>query len=144
MKPISHNLILLIFVIFTSFWPTRICDTQGSNPKIGQMPFPIIPIIGEYEYASQYFMQWITENPNYSMIEGIISMTTPPVYQVILTEKESKKKLYYCNSEAKIKGFARNGKLARRAEIDFRTSKQIGQMTAYAFGFRDATGQAIP
>jgi hypothetical protein len=78
-------------------------------------PIPILPLLVEYEYAPLYLMQWIDDHPQYSMIEAIVHQTAPPLYQVILTEKETRRRVYYCNLKAKALELARDGREAHAA-----------------------------
>src|SRR5215468_2413420 len=81
-------------------------------------PFPILPLIADFEYVSQNFIQFINDNPRYSMIEAIIDKADPPVYQVILNEKGSSRRVYYSNSEPRVKYLTGIGREARLAKID--------------------------
>ena len=56
----------LAIVILAGIGP-RASGAAGNRAQL-----PIVPVIVEYEYAEQYFMQWISDNPKYSMIEAII------------------------------------------------------------------------
>jgi len=107
------------------------------------LPFPIVPLVLEYEHAPHYFAQWIGSSPQYSMIEAINIQAEPPVYQVVLTNKASGERVYYSNSEAKIKSLTRTGKKGVLTPIDFKVIENVAEQPTYAFAFSDEKGQAI-
>lgn len=116
---------------------------QPVQEAAGTIPLPIIPIILEFEYSPKYFIQWIKDNPKYSMIEGIVVQTSPPVYQVVLTEAGDKRRIYYSNSDAQVKILSGDGRLARTTPIEFQTKESLGEQPAHEFAFRDEAGQSI-
>ncbi len=136
---------LLIFAslaIYALLYVNPITRAQQSGAKANPVPLPVVPLIVEYEYAPQYFMQWISDDPQYSMIEALVSKSTPPIYQIILTEKGSGRQVYYCNSEAKVKALAGERKEAHFTPIDFKATESAAAPT-YGFAFRDARGKPI-
>jgi hypothetical protein len=107
------------------------------------LPFPIVPLLVEYENASQYFMQWINEKAAYSMIEAFFTKEQPEVFQITLVEQSTKRRVYYTNSEARVKFLRDIGKETRLAKIDYRLVRNIGQSPTYLFAFPDDHGRAI-
>ncbi len=116
-------------------------EAQGNQPA--PIPFPVLPLLMEYEYAPHYFMQWITDHPQYERIEASVSQTKPPAYQIVLTEKGSGRRVSYCSSEAKVKALESRGQEARLAKIEYSGSNAIGQAPSHAFRFADEKGQPI-
>lgn len=116
---------------------------QQQTMPTKQLVFPLIPIIVEYEYAPIYFYQDIDNNPQYSSITAIISKTEPPVYKIVLAEKETGRRVYYSNSQAKVKALEHEGKEAHVTAIDYKVVQTVGQQPTYGFGFRDSRGQPI-
>jgi hypothetical protein len=106
-------------------------------------PIPIVPFIAEYEYAPVYFMQWINDSPQYSRIAASVGAETPPIYLVVLTEKESNRPIYYTNSPARAKALKTEGKEAYHTPIDFKEVRKVEQELNIGFGFRDRHGQPI-
>src|SRR5438128_1975530 len=80
----------------------------------------IVPFILEYENAQKYFVQKINTSSDYLGIEAIIQSGTPEVYQVSLVEKESRRKVFYTNSEARAKFLTASGKVARVVQIAYK------------------------
>jgi len=116
-------------------------QTQPAAPR-NAVPFPIIPVIVEYDYLPLYFLQWMNDDPHYSRITAAVHPGEPPVYQITLTERAGGD-IHYCNSRERVEALRRAGKQAHFAAIDYRTTRNVGQPTTYGFGFRDAQGRAI-
>ncbi|PYP83528.1 MAG: hypothetical protein DMF61_23185 [Blastocatellia bacterium AA13] len=116
---------------------------RASGAEGNRGPVPIIPVIVEYEYAAQYFMQWISDNPKYSMIEAIIGAGQPRVIQMILTETKSERRVIYTDSESKVKALTGAGEEARAAKIDFKVANNVGHQPTFGFAFADERGKAI-
>ncbi len=110
--------------------------------KPARAPLPILPFLVEYEYAPLHLMQWINDHPQYAMIEAIIGDGEPPLIQLILTEKEPRRRVWYCNTDAKVKALTQTGKEAHLAAIDYKTAQNGGQPT-YGLAFRDRHGQPL-
>jgi hypothetical protein len=106
-------------------------------------PIPIVPFIADYEYAPVYLMQWINDSPQYSRIAASVGAENPPVYLVVLTEKESNRPIYYTNSAPRAKALKTEGKEAYHTPIDFKEVRKVEQERNIGFGFRDRHGQAI-
>jgi hypothetical protein len=116
---------------------------QASPAQVNPVQLPIVPVIVEYDYASQYFRQWINDHPQYSMITAVVGEGASPVYQIIFTEKESKREIYYSNSEAKVKTLTLAGKEAHRANISLKVMETAGTVPTYEFTFRNQQKQPV-
>ncbi len=120
-----------------------IANAQILPEKKLPISFPLIPFIVEYEYAPYYFSQDIYEHPQYSLIEAIFEPDKPSSLQLVLTEKETKKRTFYCSSEAIVKMRTLEGKEAVLSKIDFKTAPESNELPTYDFAFRDKQGQPI-
>jgi len=120
-----------------------IANAQILPEKKLPISFPLIPFIVEYEYAPYYFSQDIYEHPQYSLIEAIFEPDKPSSLQLVLTEKETKKRTFYCSSEATVKMRTLEGKEAVLSKIDFKTAPESNELPTYDFAFRDKQGQPI-
>jgi hypothetical protein len=109
----------------------------------GQAFFPIVPVIIQYEYAPKYFLQWINDHPRYERIEAMIHQTEPLNLEVILTEKNTGRRVYYCNSQSRAESLKRAGQAAHPAKIDFQFKREIDQQSTYMFAFSDENNQAV-
>lgn len=123
-----------------------VCALAGQNQTSAQSsetqknPFPVVPVIMEYEYVPHYFMQWLDDDPHYSRIEAAIS---DRLYTLTLTEKQSARRINYCNSEAKVNALSRAGIEARLTKIDYQATNRLGQLPAHEFSFNDQRGQKV-
>lgn len=137
---IINALLLLLSVSFVA--DAQIAATGPQKPPI---TFPVIPFIAEYEYAPYYFSQDIYEHPQYSLIETVFAPDEPASLQIILTEKQTQKRVFYCNSEAKVKMLLLAGGEAVLSKIEFKKTQSGGDnaLPNYEFAFRDKQGQPI-
>jgi hypothetical protein len=102
---------------------------------------PIVPVLAEYEFAPQYFSQWI-KHPNYSLIEAI-SNKDGTIWQIILTETETRKRVVYTNSKTQFEYLKKEGKEVYLTNIDFKKTQEAGEQPFFGFAFADKTGQPI-
>lgn len=115
---------------------------QSATQK-GAPPLPIFPLILNYDYETKYFVQWIAGCPQYSMISASVSKDDPITLQIVLTENGTGKRIYYSNSEGKVKGLLQAGLNAHFVKIDFKTGEDADERPAFAFGFPDEHGVPI-
>lgn len=106
------------------------------------LPFPIIPVVLQYEYVPLHFMQWIKDDPNYSLASAYMYPGESPVYEIMLVEK-SGGSVYYCNSKERVDLLTHKGKQAYVVAIDFKKTQNAGQAPTYNVGFRDSSGRPI-
>ena len=105
---------------------------------------PIVPLIIDYQFALKYFMQPLSDNPDYSIIEAYVLSEKPPVYQIALTGKQTKRPAIYCNSETRVKALKRNGQDARLVQINMKTDQGPDRQTpTYEFSFVASQGQSV-
>ncbi|MGH9939979.1 MAG: hypothetical protein ACREAM_27370 [Blastocatellia bacterium] len=144
MKRLSiRNLSLLACAAF-ALWLYHFNVIAQRAPETKKPAFiPILALLIEYEYAPLSLMQWINDHPQYTMIEAIVHQTSTPLYQVILTEKETRRRVYYCNVEAKVKELTRAGREAHLAAIDFKTASNAEGPTSYGLALSDKRGQPV-
>src|SRR5215510_2829819 len=76
-------------------FPQSQTGAQSANGQNSVTPFPIVPVVMEYEHAPLFFLQWITKDPRYTMIEASVNQTSPPIYQIVLTGKTEGQRTYY-------------------------------------------------
>ncbi|MEN3332110.1 MAG: hypothetical protein V7641_1475 [Blastocatellia bacterium] len=116
---------------------------QPTPAAASAVPLLILPVILEYDYTPKYFLQWITDNPQYTLIEASLFQTKPPVYFITLTEKANGRRVFYCNSETLMKALAAEGKNARQTAIEYHVTETVGEQPTHAFSFKDEQGQLI-
>jgi hypothetical protein len=121
-----------------------VANGQQIIEKKPQIPLPVVPLILEYEYAPNFFAQWIANHPQYSRIEAVVdNLEKAATIQIVLFEREGGKRIFYCPSEARVKALQAEGKEVYLSKIDFKTAQAADQQPTYGFGFRDKSGQAI-
>jgi hypothetical protein len=122
--------------------PSQTGITQVPKQAV-EMPLLIIPLIIEYAYSPAYYLQWIADDPNYSIIEAVLIQSSPPLYQIVLTEKATKQRVFYASSEENVKALIGAGKIAQQTAIDVKVIQEVGEPAVHVFSFRDKRGQAI-
>jgi hypothetical protein len=118
-------------------------ETQDAPAPAARLPVPALPLIVHYEYIPHYFVQWLSDHPQYARIEAAVTESKPPVFNLTLTEKGSGRRVNYCNSEARVKTLAPAGQEARLTKIDYRATNNFGQLPSHEFSFTDERGQAV-
>lgn len=118
-------------------------DAQETKESKQKLFFPILPVNIEYEFAPQYFSQWIENHPQYSKIEVIVEGRENEKLQIALTEKEGDKRVFYSNSESDINTLLTEGKEAYLTKIDYKTSQAVDQQPNHGFGFLDKHKQPV-
>ncbi|NOT58894.1 MAG: hypothetical protein HOP19_01580 [Acidobacteria bacterium] len=123
-------------VIALLFAPLFIAEAQQQPTRV---PLPIVPLLIEYEYAPLYLMQFLTGHARYTQIEAVISKSDA---QVILVEKDGRR-VWYANTEAKVKALTQAGREAHLAAIDYQAiAGEAGRQT-HGVALRDKHGQVI-
>jgi len=144
MKRLSIRNLSLVACAAFALWLYHFSVSARQAPETRKPALlPIVPLLIEYEYAPLHLMQWIDDHPQYTMIEAIVNQTGTPLYQVILTEKEARRRVYYCNVEAKVKELARDGREAYLAAIDFKTASDAEGPQRYGLALSDKRGQHV-
>lgn len=116
--------------------------SQQASSQQNQRALPLVPLIMRYEYVPHYFMQALTDDPHYARIEAAIYDAKPPIYNLVLTEKNGRR-VNYSNSEEKVAALKRAGTEARLIRIDYRSVNKFGQLPAHEFAFTDERGQPV-
>jgi hypothetical protein len=111
-------------------------------PEKASAPFPIIPLLVEYEYVPRHLIQWLDDHPQYTRIEAAVNGARSPVLNLVLTDKRGHR-VNYSNSAAKVDALKRAGQEARSTKIEYRATNDLGQLPAHEFGFTDERGQAV-
>ena len=124
---------LLLFSI-----PALVIAPQTSRAVHGSpLAFPIVPVTLEFEYVPLHYMQWIKDDPNYTLASAYMYPGESPVYEVMLVEKLGGV-TYYSNSKERVELLTHKGKQAYVVAIDFKKTQSVGQPPTYNVGFRDS------
>lgn len=116
---------------------------QNAEKKSAEMLLPVIPLIADYQYTPVYVSQDIEGHPQYKEIMAIFNPEDASSVEVVLIEKDSHKRVYYCNSENNQTKRKMQGYEAFLAKIDFKISESDKQLPIYGFGFQDKKGQPV-
>lgn len=111
--------------------------------KNAETILPIFPVIAEYEYAPVYLGQDIKNHSQYAEIKAIFDPVDASSVEIILIEKTTKKRIFYCNSESNFRKRKMQGYDANFVKIDFKPSVSNDQLPIYGFGFQDKKGQPV-
>ncbi|NNE98095.1 MAG: hypothetical protein HKN25_03650 [Pyrinomonadaceae bacterium] len=104
---------------------------------------PVLPIIAEYEYAPVYLAQDIGGHDKYEEIIAVFDPNDASTVEVILIEKATNKRIYYCNSELNALKRRMQGEEPILTKIDFKRSESDEGLPIYGFGFKGKDGQPI-
>lgn len=143
MKKLFIQKALLSLLIFIISNITIVAKTVDSDKKKAQIAFPIIPIIAEFEYSPFHFSQMLSNHPKYSMIEATFDSNGLPSLEVVLTEKENSKRIYYSNSEEKVNQRKIYGAESILTKIDFKMPNENDEVQMYGIGFSDKYEQPV-
>ncbi len=125
-----------------------ICAASPSNQKNDEKKnieaiIPIIPIIAEYEYTPVYLSQDIKGHPKYWRINAVFDPAEASSVEIVLIEKGTNKRVYYCNSPINVEKRKAFGDEAILTRIDFKPSESDKQLPIYGFGFLDKNKQPV-
>lgn len=126
---------LIFFIVTLGVIPAG----TGHPAALDQTPLPLVPLIVEYEYAPQYFMQFLNDHPQYARIEASL---VDNARHLVLTEK-SGRRVNYCDNEARVNALKRGRLEARLTKIDYRETNNFGEPPSHEFAFTDERGQAV-
>ncbi|HYL97446.1 MAG TPA: hypothetical protein VEZ90_00715, partial [Blastocatellia bacterium] len=133
---VSLTLFILIVILPAPKPPSMLATTGPGTP-------PIVPLIVRYEHQPLHLTQWISNDPQYSMIQASVGNGDVPGCEVSLTETGTGRTVYYCSSPDRARYLISMGNIARASKIDFKTVRTPGEQPLYAFGFLDEHNQPV-
>jgi hypothetical protein len=75
--------------------------TAFAQTPTATIPPPIAPILAQYRFWPEQFVQWIGNELPYSMVEFDIDENSgKPIYDVVLTDRVTQKRTHYSNTQA--------------------------------------------
>ncbi|HEY6392632.1 MAG TPA: hypothetical protein VIX89_15225 [Bryobacteraceae bacterium] len=97
---------------------------------------PLLPLLVRYEFIPEYFVEWLRDSPDYSMIEAYVYRGGPePIYRVGLVDKKTGKRVNYCNAAAMVARLKQDGDEAYQTPIDFEAPAPADLRRGATFGF---------
>ena len=136
-------LVTTVFLLLTLVCAAAPTQQEDSEKKEIAAVIPIVPFIVEYEYAPVYLSQDIKGHPTYWRISATFDPGDKSSLEIVLIEKGTNKRVYYCNSAINVAKRNINGDEAILTKIDFKPSKSDKDLPIYGFGFLDKNKQPV-
>jgi hypothetical protein len=110
-----------------------------------QLPAPIAPEQIVYRHWPEQFVQWIGPELSYSMIELYVDPAggATPLYDAVLTERSSGKRVHYTNQQQMVDIAKRSGADAYLTTMQLDRPANVGKDATYLLRFVDHTGQPV-
>ncbi len=110
-----------------------------------QLPAPVAPQQIVYRHWPEQFVQWIGPELPYTMIELYVDPTagSTPLYEVVLTERASGKRIHYSNQQQMVDINQRSGAPAYLTNMQFDRPANAGNGGTYLLRFVDHAGQPV-
>jgi hypothetical protein len=116
------------------------------SPAFAQskLPPPVPPVLISYQYWPGLFMQWVGKELPYSMIQVYTDRNvTPPLYDVVLTERATGKRIHYANQQSLVDQARQAGDDAYLTTINLKTSNETSSQGTYEFSFTEHDGTPV-
>jgi hypothetical protein len=115
---------------------------QTAQPML---PPPIAPEQIIYRHWPEQFVQWIGPELPYTMIELYIdpSSGATPLYEVVLTERTTGKRVHYANQQQMVDLDKRSGADAYLTTVQLDRPANVGKDATYLLRFVDKAGQPV-
>ena len=115
---------------------------QSSEPSL---PPPIAPEQIVYRHWPEQFVQWIGPELPYTMIELYVDpgAGTTPVYDAVLTERTTGKRIHYANQQQMVDIDKRSGAEAYLTTMQLDRPANAGKDATYLLRFIDHAGEPV-
>jgi hypothetical protein len=112
---------------------------------LAQIPAPLAPEQIVYRHWPEQFVQWIGPELPYTMIELYVdpSASATPVYDAVLTERATGKRVHYANQQSMVDVDKRSGAEAYLTTMQLDRPDNGGKGATYLLRFVDHTGQPV-
>jgi hypothetical protein len=119
-----------------------VVGAQAAQPLL---PAPLAPEQIIYRHWPKQFVQWIGPELPYTMIELYVDpgAAATPLYEVVLTERTTGKRVHYTNQQPMLDVDKRSGGEAYLTQIQLDTPAKVGSGATYLLRFNDHTGQPV-
>lgn len=109
------------------------------------LPPPMAPEQIIYRHWPKQFVQWIGSELPYTMIELYVDPGTAatPLYEVVLTERATGKRVHYANQQQMVDLDKRSGADAYLTRMQLDSPANAGAAATYLLRFVDHTGQPV-
>jgi hypothetical protein len=114
---------------------------QTAEPVI---PPPIAPEQIIYRHWPEQFVQWIGPELPYTMIELYVDPAgATPLYEAVLTERATGKRIHYSNQQEMVDVDKRSGAEAHLTRMQLDRPANVGTGAAYSLRFVDQAGEPV-
>jgi hypothetical protein len=124
-----------------------LCSAVSLFAQSGESPLPppLAPEQIVYRHWPEQFVQWIGPELPYTMIELYIDpgAGTTPVYDAVLTERTTGKRIHYANQQQMVDIDKRSGAEAYLATMQFDRPANAGKDATYLLRFVDHAGEPV-
>jgi hypothetical protein len=124
-----------------------LCSAASLFAQSGESPLPppIAPEQIVYRHWPEQFVQWIGPELPYTMIELYVGPGTgpTPVYDAVLTERTTGKRIHYANQQQMVDINKRSGAEAYLATMQLDRPANAGKDAAYLLRFVDHAGEPV-
>jgi len=124
-----------------------LCSAVSMFAQSGDTPLPppVAPEQIAYRHWPEQFVQWIGPELPYTMIELYIDPGTgaTPVYDAVLTERSTGKRIHYANQQLMVDIDKRSGAEAYLAPMQFDRPASAGKDATYLLRFVDHAGEPV-
>jgi hypothetical protein len=124
-----------------------LCSAVSLFAQSGEssLPPPIVPEQIVYRHWPEQFIQWIGPELPYTMIELYIDpgAGATPVYDAVLTERTTGKRIHYANQQQMVDIDKRSGAEAYLTTVQFDRPANAGKDATYLLRFVDHAGEPV-
>jgi hypothetical protein len=108
------------------------------------LPAPIAPEQIVYRHWPEQFVQWIGTELPYTMIELYVDPAgTTPLYEAVLTERTTGKRIHYANQQEMVDVDKRSGAQAYLANMQLDRPANVATGATYLLRFVDQAGEPV-
>ncbi len=117
----------------------------SAGTMFAQLPAPIAPEQIVYRHWPEQFVQWIGPELPYTMIELYVDPAdgATPLYDAVLTERSTGKRLHYTNQQKMVEIDKRSGADAYLTTMQLDRPANPGKDATYLLRFVDHSGQPV-
>ena len=117
----------------------------SSYAQTAELPPPIAPEQIVYRHWPEQFVQWIGTELPYTMIELYVDPTggNTPLYEAVLTERASGKRVHYANQQQMVDIDKRSGADAYLTKMQLDRPANAGTGATYLLRFVDHAGEPV-
>ena len=117
----------------------------SATTMLAQLPAPVPSEQIVYRHWPEQFIQWIGPELPYTMIELYVDPTggTTPLYEAVLTERSTGKRIHYANQQGMVDIDKRSGADAYLTTMQLDRPANEGKGANYLLRFVDHAGQPV-